>query len=133
GSAHTVPALLLPGRLEGLRLSDLADLALLQDGQIEGAACYRLQGRLNLPPLDPAEEEQVRADLARLTGRAPPRVEESPLTVWLDRATLLVRRIEQSARFEAFQTEDVTDYQPEADGAIGDDELAFGAPTGGQP
>jgi hypothetical protein len=108
-SSHAIPALLLPDRAIGPRLTDLAELAPLPGGQIGGVACHRLQGRFAVPRLNPAEEV-------------------SPMTLWVDRATLLVRRIELSARAGEFRTEVVTDYQPEADVAVSDDELAFGAP-----
>jgi hypothetical protein len=123
-SAHTVPALLLHEQVGGWRLTDLADLVSLEDGHIGGEPCYRVQGRYVPAPLDPAREEE----LFWLTGVGPTRVEYSPTTLWLDRGTLLVRRIEEATRWEAFRTEVVTDYQPEADVAVSDDELAFGAP-----
>jgi hypothetical protein len=123
-SAHTVPALLLPDLGESWRLTDLSDLVSLADGRIGGEPCYRVQGRYVPAPLDPAREEE----LFRLTGVGPTRVEYSPTTLWLDRDTLLVRRIEEATRWEAFRTEEVTDYQPEADVAVGDAELEFGAP-----
>jgi hypothetical protein len=37
----------------------------------------------------------------------------------VDKKTLLVRRIEEETRWEAFRTEEVTEYNPEADVAVG--------------
>ncbi len=110
GSSHAVPALLLPGRGIGPRLADLADVVSLGDGEVGGAGCHRLQGSFPLPQ----------------EGRQ----EASPMTLWVDRGTLLIRRIELSAQAEGTRTEVVMDYHPEAGVAIGDDELAFAAPTG---
>jgi hypothetical protein len=64
----------------------------------------------------------------QLTGRYPERAEHSPVTVWIDRGTLLVRRIEAEVRFETFGTECVTEYEPQVGVAIADDELRFDSP-----
>ena len=82
------------------------------------------------PPirLDPAEEEGHREEVFRRTAWHPERTENSPTTVWIDRGTLLVRRIEEETRFETFSTEQVTEYAPEAGVAVGEDELRFDPP-----
>src|SRR5436305_1218819 len=68
--------------------------------------------------------------LPRVSGRPPERSENSPLTLWVDRRQLLIRRIEIDVRFETFRTETVTEYNPSIGVTIADDELQFGAPSG---
>jgi hypothetical protein len=110
GSAHTVAALLMPDRVGGRRLTDLAELASLGDEPLGEVTCYRLSGRF------------------LVSKRWPERAEHSPLTLWIDCDTLLIRRIEAATQFETFRTETVTDYTPTVGVALSDDELLFGAP-----
>jgi hypothetical protein len=131
GSAHTVPALLMPDRVGGRRLTDLVDVTSLGDETLDGVTCYRLSGQLGPYPADPAEEERRREEVVRLTGRPPERAERSPLILWIDRGTLLVRRIEEQTRFETFRTEGVTTYEAAVGAAITDDELRFAPPEQG--
>src|SRR5262245_54578520 len=65
GSAHTVPALLMPEEVGGRLLTDLADLVLLGEGQIGGAACYRIRAQHIPEPPNPEREEYI----VQLTGR----------------------------------------------------------------
>jgi hypothetical protein len=131
GSAHTIPALLLPAQVDGRRLTDLVRLTSLGDDLIDGITCYRLQGWFTPWPVDPVEEERRRQECLRLTGRLPERAEMGPLTMWIDRGTLLVRRIEEQVRFETFRTEDVTTYEPAVGIHISESELRFDPPEGG--
>jgi hypothetical protein len=126
GSAHTVPALLLPDRIGGHRLTELTELVSLGDVPLGEVTCYRLSGQFPPAPLDPAREEQALEVFAQV-GVRPQRAEHSPVTVWIDRGTLLVRRIEESVQFETFASQKVTEYEPEVGITLSDDELQFGA------
>jgi hypothetical protein len=98
GSAHTLPALLL-AELSGRRLTDLQSLKRLDDGTLGGAACYRIEGTLG----------------------------DQPMTVWIDRQTFLVRRIDSHRQLtKGVQVDTVTTYEPELDGEIPAEALAFG-------
>jgi hypothetical protein len=84
GSAHTVPALLMPEEVGGRQLTDMTDLKRIGDAQHEDADCYRLEG--------------MYGDLQR--------------TVWVERRTLLVRRIDSQKTFATFHAEETTTYRP---------------------
>jgi hypothetical protein len=100
GSAHTIPALLLPQAVDGWRLTDLSDVTRLEDAMLGGRSCIRVQGR-------------------KL---------KNPSTVWIDRETFLVRQIDEANTFPDFRTEQTTTYTPEF-GEVGDDMLAFEPPV----
>jgi hypothetical protein len=118
-----VPSLLLPGWADGKRWK-LSELARLEDGQIDGTACYRLQGRFSATPdRDEACEQAVRevyGPNTRFTAQI------SPITFWIDQERSLLRRFTESGRIMDNRFELTTDYQPELDVSISDPELAFG-------
>jgi hypothetical protein len=114
-------------------LTELIELALLGDAPLGEVTCYRLSGRIRPYPVDPAEEEQRAQEVLALTGRKPEQTEHSPVTVWIDRGTLLVRRIEGAVQFETFRTEEMTEYEPAVGISLSDDELQFGAPQAAEP
>jgi hypothetical protein len=128
GAAHTVPALLLPRRVGGRRLTGLADVARLEDGDAGGAGCYRVRGQLLLPP---EAEAEMRREVKRVTGRDPGRTEVAPAVVWIDRRTLLVRRIEEADRFRTGGTVEVTEYEPAVNVRVAAAALRFDPPPGG--
>ena len=64
--------------------------------------------------------------LLRANGLLPGAIRD--VTVWIERGTLLVRRIEYATQFETFRTEKVTQYAPAVGVQLSDDELRFGAP-----
>jgi hypothetical protein len=121
-SAHTIPALLMPRRVEVLRLTDLTELTRLSNEDLDGEECYRIQGRL---VVDPAAEERCRKEFARRTGRPPGARERSPDHLWIERTRLLLRKLERRTRFETFQTETVMTYEPSVDVSISEEELRF--------
>jgi hypothetical protein len=124
-SAHTVPALLLPDRVRGWRLTDLAGVVSLGDERLDEVTCYRLQGRY---ATDPALEERRREEILRLTGQVIERCVDGPVTLWIDRGTFLVRRIEDHAQFETFRVEKVTTSEPATGILVREDELRFDPP-----
>ncbi len=100
GSAHTVPALLLPDEVSGRRLTDMTELERVQDVAHGTVDCFRIRGRY--------------ANI--------------PRTIWIDKVTFLVRRIEGEHRFDGFRTETTTTYDPVIDSEIPDDDLDFNPP-----
>jgi hypothetical protein len=132
GSAYTVPALLLPTQVGGASLADLVRLTCLTslgDEVLDGVTCYRLQGRSPQRVVDPAEEEREREEHLRVTGWPLERSSEDPLTLWIDRGTFLLRRIEEHTRFETFRTEQITTYEPVVGIPISEEELRFDPPA----
>ena len=66
GSAQTVPALLLPKDVGGLRLTDLTDAKRVEDAMIDKVDCFRVEGKLGI----------LR-------------------TIWIDKKTFPVRQIDE--------------------------------------
>jgi outer membrane lipoprotein-sorting protein len=118
GSAHTVPTLLLPTQIDGKRLTDLTELKRLDDSDIKHIHCYRIQGTMPLFELTPAERDRLRKDAGRLGRPQPEEAKRGPMVVWIDRATFLVRRIEQKVEFESFRTESTTEYEPTVEAPV---------------
>jgi hypothetical protein len=123
-SAHTIPALLLPDLVLGRRLTERVTVTRLEDGELDGVTCYRVQRQ---EMSGPEEQRQRREELVRLLGRSYSS-ESGPQVLWLEKGLLLIRRIEASCRFETFQTESVTTYEPALDEPVPDDHLLFDPP-----
>jgi hypothetical protein len=126
GSAHTVPALLIPKEVGGQRLTALGELTRLSDEDAGGVRCYCIQGRFPAPTGPQADA--ARRLFRTMTGMDPPDVFD-PMVLWIDRETLLLRRIEKSAAPFGDGAQEVTTYEPAIDDQISDDELAFDVPA----
>jgi outer membrane lipoprotein-sorting protein len=100
GSAHTVPALLLPSDVTGWRVTELGEATRIDDARIDEVDCFRIAGSS--------------------AG--------SPHILWIDQKTYLVRRIEEGNRFDEFRTEETTDYDSVLDGEVPDESLRFDPP-----
>lgn len=100
GSAHIIPALLLPNEISGRQLSDITEARRIDDAEIDSVNCYRIQGKFA----------------------------NDPITIWIEANTFLVRRIETQHTFPDFSTETVTTYTPVVNGVVTDDMLAFNPP-----
>lgn len=100
GSAHTVPALLLPEEIGGRKLTEMTEAKKLEDARLDKADCFRIQGLY----------------VAK------------PMTLWIDKKTFLVRRMDTENKFDNFRTESTTTYDPVLDGKIADKMLEFDPP-----
>jgi hypothetical protein len=127
GAAHTVPALLLPDTVGGQRLTGLGELARLDDGDLGGVGCYRVQGRPPAPAGPRAED--ARRVFREMTGMDPP-TEFAPVVLWIDRGTQLLRKVEGRQRLPFGESVQVATYQPAVNAPVPDGELAFDAPSG---
>jgi len=94
-TAHTIPALLMPNEIGGRRLSELSSLSRLPDEAVGPTPCYRIQGH----------------------------VAGSTQTIWLEKTSYLVRRIEEVLP-PGLGTR-TTAYYPVLNDSIADDLLAF--------
>jgi outer membrane lipoprotein-sorting protein len=101
GSAHTIPRMLLPKELEGWVLTELEQQQRKEDADLDGVNCYRIEGK-------------ARGD---------------PTTLWIDKKTVLLLRIEQSHQFKDFRTEETTTYTPLVNVDIPEELLVFDPPT----
>lgn len=104
-SAHTIPSLLMPDRLTGAKLSAMRDLIRLPDDTVGGTSCFKLEGKYGFG--------------------------NQPMTVWLEKATFLVRRLGEGTGL----AKSTTDYSPEVNVEIPAKELEVNAPESqeGQP
>jgi outer membrane lipoprotein-sorting protein len=99
GSALTIPALLLPKEVEGRRLTDLKEAKRIEDDKIDKVECFRIQGKYA----------------------------DTPMTLWIDQKTFLVRRIVTLTQVN-FRLEVTTNYTPAIDVKIEEKKLEFGHP-----
>jgi len=100
GSAHTIPALLLPKDVSGRRLTDLTEAKRAEDAKIDKVDCLRIEGKFG----------------------------DAPMTLWIDKKKFLVRRIDSKKKFDNFSTEETTTYDPVIDDEIPDKALEFDPP-----
>ncbi|MFW6119260.1 MAG: LolA family protein [Planctomycetota bacterium] len=103
GSAHTIPRLLLPEQVRGRRLTDLPAAERVENRQIDGATCLRVKGS----------------------------VLGQPTTVWIDRETFAVRRIDGQKALPGFRTEETTTYEPVLNEPVPSEMLEFNPPDAG--
>lgn len=61
----------------------------------------------------------------RRTGRAAPRVVVAPTILWIHEATLSLWRLEDEHKFDTFVARTTTEYSPEFNGIVSDEDLAF--------
>ena len=99
GSAHTIPALLLPDQITGAKLAAMIDLTRLPDETLDGTPCFKLHGKYGFG--------------------------EQPTTLWLEKATYLIRRIGDDTDLRGMATV----YRPEVNQEVPAKELEFNAPT----
>jgi len=98
---QTIPALLLPDVVGGRSLISITESRRADDGKLEETECFRVEGRFA----------------------------DSPITLWIDKKSYLVRRIDQQRQFGSFRTENTTAYKPKIDEKIDDKLLEFDPPT----
>lgn len=103
GSARTIPAFLLP-RQVWPHLGDTIITVQLDDANLDGIECFRVTGKYA----------------------------NNPITLWIDKQSYLIRRIDQRMKVEDFIAETTTTYTPVMDGDVEEKLLKFdppGSPT----
>ena len=100
GSAHTIPALLLPEEVGGRRLTDVKEAKRVDDAKVDEVECYCIRGKCA----------------------------DSPITLWIEKTTFLVRRIDSETKTPKLCAEETTTYNPVIDGEITDKMLEFNPP-----
>ena len=104
GTAMAIPSLLLP-ELVGKRFATLRELQLAGEETVDGSDAYRIEGK-------------------DFGGR--------PLTLWIDKDSLLIVKTFQRVKFDRFETETTTTYKPRVNVAVAEESLAFNAPEKGR-
>ena len=121
-ASHTVPALLMPDRVSGRRLTDLAHCVRLDDADAGGVPCYRVRGHYPVPPgRDAAAREYIR----KATGIDPGKWRAESQVLWIEQDSLLLRRVEGGRRTPGAE---MTEYEPAVNVSILDDDLALEIP-----
>lgn len=100
GSAHTIPALLMPEEVEGRKLTDLQQVIRSEDEDLGAHKCFTLEGLY--------------------AGRG--------IRIWIDQDSYLVRRLDGTSEFADFSTAETTVYQPVIDGDVSPVLLEYDAP-----
>lgn len=112
GASTRVPGLLLPG--EGGEGLFIGAPERLPDGEDRGVPCFRIRGQGKPTPYQ------------LVTGSGAVTVEAEEITVWIDRATFLLRKVEERRVLATYRTVATTLYEPQLDVEIPAAELAFG-------
>ena len=114
GSSVRVPGLLMPASLgEGPLLVTPESI---EDGTDRGVTCFRIRGRTRKTPYTLSMGARV------LT------VKDESVTLWIDRATFLLRKVQETRTFDTYTSESTTTYTPEVNVEIPAAQLVFGAP-----
>ena len=114
GSSTRVPGLLLPRSVGEGPIVIAAER--LQDSSDRGVSCYRIRGKGQKTPYTLTQGTQT------LT------VQDESITLWIDRTTLLLRKVEDRKTFETYDSESITTYSPEVDVEIPPEQLTFKPP-----
>jgi hypothetical protein len=97
----TVPALLMPDLARGNRIKSLFELKLIGEEQFSGANAYRVEG---------------------FDSR------NNPITIWIDKESMLLVKVYEKKKFEKFEAETTTTYKPHVNLEVAQQKLAFNAP-----
>ncbi len=100
GSASRIPGLLMPDQLGGWGGIHVSGAKRIDDGKLEKVECFRVEGKYV----------------------------KKPITLWIDKKSYLVRRVDGQTKFDNFRTEETTTYDPVVDGEITDKMLEFDPP-----
>jgi outer membrane lipoprotein-sorting protein len=98
GSAFTVPHLLMPDVLPSLALTGLKDFKLVGEEKVDKAPCDKIEGK---------------------------NVDGDPETVWIDKATSLVRKIFTTFKVPDAAVEQTTTYRPQVNVEISPKRFVF--------
>ena len=99
-SSLNIPQLLLLNEMDWRRLA-LTNPKRAKDGKLDKVDCFRVEGKYG----------------------------GNPITLWIEKKTYLVRRIDEQAKFDDFRTEQTTTYDPIIDKKITDKMLEFDPPA----
>ncbi|MDA1160316.1 MAG: SUMF1/EgtB/PvdO family nonheme iron enzyme [Planctomycetota bacterium] len=101
GDVGRIPAMLMPKQLDGWVDLNLIDPIQIEDGKLQNVECFRLQYNFR--------DEQI--------------------TLWIDKQSHLVRRIDEWLKSDDVSIERTTTYDPTIDGKITDEMLEFDPPA----
>ena len=88
----------------------------IEDGVVDECECFRILGQSSRTPK------------TRGSGATGIVLRENSSTIWIDKRSYLVRRVDESNVYDSFSTDTVTTYSPAINVEIPSEELEFGAP-----
>jgi outer membrane lipoprotein-sorting protein len=100
GSAHTIPALLIPEEVSGQRLTDITHVKLIEDEILDNIRCFCIQGQFG----------------------------GNPITLWIEKNTFLLRKMVTENEYSDFHTQSTTTYRPVIDEEVPPKMLQFDPP-----
>lgn len=115
GASVRVPGMLLPAVVGSP--APLVDPERLGDDVVGGAGCYRLKGRSRATPY------------TETSGAQTVTVKEEVVTLWIDRATYLLRKVEEARTLDSYRSTRTTTYAPEVNVEVTAEQLAFNPPA----
>ncbi len=111
GASRRVPGMLLP-RVVGSGVL-LVSPERIEDELEGGRWCYKVRGQSRATPYE------------RSSGSVTVRVEEERVTLWIDRESWLLRKVEEEAKLSTYRSVTTTTYAPELDVDIPPEELTL--------
>jgi len=121
GTSYRVPSMLLPDSSAPKSPLELSYARRIEDADEGGFACFRIRG------------QSIRTPRTLGSGDQAVVLRENSSTIWVDKQTYLVRRVDESNVFDSFQSDTVTTYSPEINVEIPSQLLDFGAPETDEP
>ena len=116
GSSHRIPSMLLPDASAPKSALELSYARRIEDADEGGFACFRIRG------------QSIRTPRTLGSGENSVVLRENSSTIWIDKQSYLVRRVDESNVYDSFRTDTVTTYSPEINVEIPSEQLEFGAP-----
>jgi hypothetical protein len=115
GASVRVPGMLLPAVVGAG--APLVDPERAADDVVGGASCYRLKGRSRATPYTES------------SGSITVTVKDEVVTLWIDRASFLLRKVEEARTLDSYRSTRTTTYTPEVNVDVPAEQLAFSPPA----
>jgi hypothetical protein len=116
GASHRIPSMLLPDASAQKSAIELSYARRIDNAEVDGFECFRIRG------------QSIRTPRTLGSGENSVVLRENSSTIWIDKQSYLVRRVDESNVYDSFRTDTVTTYSPEINVEIPSEQLAFGAP-----
>jgi outer membrane lipoprotein-sorting protein len=116
GTSHRIPSMLRPDPSAPKSALELSYARRIEDGEVDGFGCFRIGG------------QSIRTPRTLGSGENSIVLRENSSTIWIDKHSYLVRRVDEFNAYDSFSTETVTTYHPEINVEIPNEQLEFGAP-----
>jgi hypothetical protein len=116
GASHRIPSMLLPDASAPKSALELSYARRIDNAEVDGFECFRIRG------------QSIRTPRTLGSGENAVVLRENSSTIWIDKQSYLVRRVDESNVYDSFRTDTVTTYSPEINVEILSEQLAFGAP-----